>query len=109
MLGGSFLLGGLKHRTQESTGSTRGSRPVCCFWRHSRAVPSCNERGHSVPAASFTHQLSVGLWVLLMVGWALGLLFSLKTHREEFSSPDAGGARWNSHGRWACPLSCWPA
>jgi Ca2+:H+ antiporter len=34
----------------------------------------------------------VGLSVLLIVGYGLSLLFSLKTHREIFVSADAGGA-----------------
>jgi Ca2+:H+ antiporter len=43
------------------------------------------------------HQLSVGLAVLLIAAYALGLLFSLKTHREFFASAehgDAGEAPW---------------
>jgi len=46
----------------------------------------------SAPAAAFTQQLSVGLSVLLIVGYGLGLLFSLKTHREAFASTDSGEA-----------------
>ena len=35
-----------------------------------------------------THKLSVILAVLLIAGYGLGLLFSLKTHREIFSSAE---------------------
>jgi len=45
----------------------------------------------------FMHQLSVGLAVLLIAAYALGLLFSLKTHREFFASAehgDTGEAPW---------------
>src|SRR5262249_58288491 len=42
------------------------------------------------PAATkvFTQTLSTGLSVLLIVIYGLGLLFSLKTHREFFGSAD---------------------
>ena len=40
----------------------------------------------SAPGAAFTQKLSVGLAVLLIVAYGLGMLFSLKTHRELFAS-----------------------
>ena len=44
----------------------------------------------STGGAEFTHNLSVGLAVLLMIAYALGMLFSLKTHRELFGSASHG-------------------
>ena len=47
--------------------------------------------------AAFTEQLSVGLAGLLIVAYALGMLFSLKTHPELFASAESGGeheAQW---------------
>src|SRR5260370_22241362 len=41
---------------------------------------------------AFTHSLSVGLSILLIITYALGLVFSLKTHRELFASVDHGEA-----------------
>src|SRR5258707_618931 len=41
---------------------------------------------------AFTHSLSVGLSVLLIITYALGLVFSLKTHREFFASAEHGEA-----------------
>jgi Ca2+:H+ antiporter len=38
------------------------------------------------------NKLSVGISVLLIIAYALGLLFSLKTHKELFASADNGGA-----------------
>lgn len=52
-------------------------------------VPSAVSQADSA-ATTFTHQLSLGLSVLLIVGYGLGLLFSLKTHRKVFASADAG-------------------
>ena len=40
----------------------------------------------------FTQQLSVGLSVLLIVAYALSMLFSLKTHKELFASAEHGEA-----------------
>src|SRR5213075_1612358 len=42
--------------------------------------------------AAFTQKLSLGLAVLLIVAYGLGMLFSLKTHRELFASADHGDA-----------------
>jgi Ca2+:H+ antiporter len=47
--------------------------------------------------ASFTQALSMGLSVLLIIIYGLGLLFSLKTHREFFSGAEhaePGEAEW---------------
>ena len=38
------------------------------------------------PAAAFTQQLSLGLSTLLIAAYALGMIFSLKTHRELFAA-----------------------
>ena len=51
----------------------------------------------SAEGARFTHTLSVGLALLLIVAYALGMLFSLKTHRELFASAghdEEGEAPW---------------
>jgi Ca2+:H+ antiporter len=55
-------------------------------------IPSAMSQADAVPAAAFTQKLSVGLSVLLIVGYGLGMLFSLKTHREEFGSAKHGEA-----------------
>ena len=52
-------------------------------------VPSALERSDPIRAASVTRALSLGLSILLIVAYALGMLFSLKTHRELFASGDA--------------------
>ena len=49
------------------------------------------------PRAAFTDKLSVGLAVLLIMTYGLGMVFSLKTHREFFGSAEhaeAGEAPW---------------
>ncbi len=42
-------------------------------------------------APSSREQLSVGLAGLLIVAYALGMLFTLKTHRDLFASAESGG------------------
>ena len=92
MLGASFLLGGLKYHTQEyNRVNARFQAGLLFLATIALLIPSAVSQADSAPAAAFTHQLSVGLSVLLMVGYGLGLLFSLKTHREMFASADAGG------------------
>jgi Ca2+:H+ antiporter len=98
MLGASFLLGGLKHHTQEYNRiGARFQAGLLFLATVALLVPSLVSEVDSVPAAEFTHQLSVGLSVLLIVAYALGLFFSLKTHKELFGSTEhaeAGEAPW---------------
>ena len=41
-----------------------------------------------MPATALTQKLTIALAVLLIAGYGLGLLFSLKTHREIFASAE---------------------
>jgi Ca2+:H+ antiporter len=52
-------------------------------------VPSAVSQADST-ATAFTQKLSVGLAVLLLTSYALGMLLSLKTHRELFASAESG-------------------
>jgi len=49
-------------------------------------VPSLISEVDRAPAAAFSQQLSLGLAILLIIVYALGMLFSLRTHRELFAS-----------------------
>src|SRR5947208_11693422 len=91
MLGASFLLGGLKHHVQEFNRSTARLQAGLLFLATvALAIPSAISRADAAPEAAFTHKLSVGLAVLLIVAYALGLVFSLKTHRDFFGSAEHG-------------------
>ncbi|HVD83497.1 MAG TPA: hypothetical protein VNC42_04605, partial [Bradyrhizobium sp.] len=60
-------------------------------------IPSAVTEADSVAGSAFTETLSVSLSVLLIVVYGLGLLFSLKTHREFFGGAEhaeAGEAPW---------------
>lgn len=98
MLGASFLLGGLKHRVQEyNRASARLQAGLLFLATVAILIPSAVTEADSVAGSAFTETLSVGLSVLLIAAYGLGLLFSLKTHREFFSGAEhaeAGEAPW---------------
>lgn len=89
MLGASFLLGGLKHHVQEFNRSGARLQASLLFLATiallvpSTVVSKTDADGHGV----FLQSLSLGLAVLLIAGYALGMLFSLRTHRDLFASP----------------------
>jgi Ca2+:H+ antiporter len=93
MLGVSLLLGGLKYHEQEyNRTSARMQAGLLFLATVGLLVPSALSQADSVTGAEFTQKLSVGLSVLLIVAYALSLLFSLKTHRESFASAEHGEA-----------------
>jgi Ca2+:H+ antiporter len=51
-------------------------------------VPSAISEADSTPAAALAQQLSLGLSLLLIAAYGLGLVFSLKTHRDVFGSTE---------------------
>jgi len=89
MLGASFLLGGLKHHVQEYNRATARLHAALLFLATIALVsPSAIAKADLLPGAALTQKLSVSLAVLLILGYGLGLLFSLKTHREIFSGAE---------------------
>jgi Ca2+:H+ antiporter len=98
MLGASFLLGGLKHHVQEyNRVSARFQAGLLFLATIALLIPSAMSEADSTASAAFTHTLSVGLALLLILAYGLGMLFSLRTHREFFggsSHDDDGEAPW---------------
>jgi len=91
MLGASFLLGGLKHHIQEyNRVSARVQAGLLFLATVALLVPSAVNTAEAA-ATAFTQKLSLGLAVLLIVAYGLGMLFSLKTHRELFVSAEHAG------------------
>ena len=87
MPGASFLLGGLKHHLQEYNRSSARLQAALLFLATvALLVPSLVGGADSGRSAAFLAQLSLGLAVLLIVAYALSMIFSLKTHRELFAS-----------------------
>jgi len=98
MLGTSFLLGGQKHHVQEfNRVSARMQAGLLFLATVALLIPSAVATADSSTQAAFTQSLSLGLSVLLIVAYALSMLYSLKTHRELFASAehaDEGEAPW---------------
>jgi Ca2+:H+ antiporter len=100
MLGIAFLLGGLKHHVQEfNRDSARLQAGLLFIATIAILVPSVVADPEAGAASTkFTHTLSASLAVVLIVTYALGLLFTLKTHREFF------GAAEHEHGEEPWPV-----
>lgn len=98
MLGASFLLGGLKHHVQEyNRASARLQAGLLFLATIAMLIPSAISEADSTAGSAFTEKLSVSLSVLLIATYGLGLVFSLKTHREFFGSAEhaeLGAAPW---------------
>jgi len=98
MLGASFLLGGLKHHVQEfNRASARLQAGLLFLATVGLLVPSLVSQADALPAASIGSAPSVALSLLLIAAYGLGLVFSLRTHREEFASAphgEGGEAVW---------------
>jgi Ca2+:H+ antiporter len=97
MLGASFLLGGLKYHVQEyNRVSARLQAGLLVLATIALLIPSAVAQADAT-GAGFAGKLSLGLAVLLILTYALGMVFSLKTHREFFGSAEhaeAGEAPW---------------
>jgi Ca2+:H+ antiporter len=98
VLGGSFLLGGLRHHTQEfNRANARVQSGLLFLATVALMIPSAVAQANDPAKAVFMQQLSVGLSVLLIGTYVLGLVFSLRTHREIFASAaheDEGEGPW---------------
>ena len=91
MLGASFLLGGWKHHVQEyNRVGARTQAGMLFLATVALLIPSAIAEADSGAQAAFAQELSLGLAILLIVTYALGMLFSLKTHREFFASVGGG-------------------
>lgn len=93
MLGASFLLGGLKHHSQQyNRVNARIQAGLLFLASVALMIPSAISHVDSASDAAFTGKLDVGLSVLLITVYGLGLLFSLGTHRELFASAEPAEA-----------------
>lgn len=86
MLGGSFLLGGLKHHVQSFNAASARLQAGLLFLATVALLLPTVIAARTAGLADITQRLSLCLAVLLMAIYGLGLLFSLKTHREFFAS-----------------------
>src|ERR1041384_2641512 len=87
MLGASFLVGGLRYHVQEfNRVAARFPAGLLFLATIALLIPSAVAEHEALGKAGLNQELSLALSVLLLVGYALGLWFSLNTHRELFAS-----------------------
>jgi Ca2+:H+ antiporter len=86
MLGASFLLGGLRYHVQEfNRVAARFQAGLLFLATVALLVPSA-EAQEATGKAGSNQELSLALSIVLLIAYALGLWFSLNTHRELFAS-----------------------
>ena len=104
MLGASLLLGGFRYHIQEyNRNSARLQGGLLFMATIAILVPSVLAEAESGAShVAFTQSLSLGLSVMLIVTYALGLMFSLKTHRELFAAEEHEAHRADE---WPLPLA----
>src|SRR5690242_8712599 len=86
MLGASFLLGGLKYHLQEfNRVAARFQAGLLFLATIGLLIPSAVAGHETLGKAGLNRQLSLALSFLLLFSYALGLWFSLNTHRELFA------------------------
>jgi Ca2+:H+ antiporter len=97
MLGVSFLLGGLKYHVQVyNRDSARLQTSLLFLATIAMVTPSMVSHVDAVDTSSFTQQLSVGLSAILVGTYAMGLIFSLKSHElfAGMAHSESGEATW---------------
>jgi Ca2+:H+ antiporter len=91
MLGASFLIGGLKYHAQEfNKASARLQAGLLFLATVALLIPSAIASTDDPSRKAIVQTLSLGLSVLLIVAYGLGMLFSLGTHKELFASAEHG-------------------
>jgi Ca2+:H+ antiporter len=94
MLGASFLLGGLRYHVQEyNRAGGRMYSALLLMATIALLAPAAVSQLDLARGEVMAQRLSACLAVLLIVAYGLGLLFSLKTHKDIFASEDHGEAR----------------
>jgi Ca2+:H+ antiporter len=98
MLGTAFLLGGLKYHVQEyNRAGARLQAGMLFLATVALLVPSLVAATGGTGNGPMLQDLSLGLAVVLITTYALGMLFSLGTHRESFAATahaEPGEAPW---------------
>lgn len=111
MLGTSFFLGGLRFHSQEFNRSAARFQAGLLFLASIALLfPSALSATGSVNDPTILPRLSLALSILLIISYALGLLFSLKTHREFFETmaPSTPSTSAHSHSDEQHATSPWP-
>ncbi len=105
-LGVAFLVGGVKYHEQRfNPAATRAYSTMMFLAAVSMTVPSAFSRYFAPEGVVRQEQLlNVSIAGLLLLAYALYLLFSLKTHAGSFESVDAGDyGEEHAHEQWGVP------
>jgi Ca2+:H+ antiporter len=100
VLGAAQLAGGLTHKTQRFSVALAGlsisSLVVAVI---GLVIPALYHATHADPTREFTRRVSIGVAILLIIGYALSLVYSMGTHRSVFgeSRDVADEARGGTH------------
>jgi Ca2+:H+ antiporter len=102
-LGLSFLLGGLRFGDQKfNVVATRTYSTMMFVAAVSMAVPSAFSRVFAPTEIMRQEQLlNIGIAVVLLIAYALYLLYSLKTHKTAFESVGAEGGHEHGEEQWS--------
>jgi Ca2+:H+ antiporter len=103
MLGIALLVGGMRHHDQRY--NSEGAHlhiSMLLLATVTLLVPSLLSNVEALKATHYLEELSIGLSVLLIVTYVLGLVFSLGTHRELFASSAREG---EEEAPWPLPAS----
>ena len=104
-LGIAFLLGGMRYHNQEyNAGATRLYSSMMLIAVISLIVPSAFNRFFS-PDETIRQEelLNMGMVIVLLLAYALYLVFMLKTHAEFFAGASAEGEHHDSGEHWGLP------
>ena len=85
VLGAAQLAGGLRHRTQRFSMALAGlSISLLVIAVIGLVIPALYHATHVDPTRALTRKVSIGVAMLLIIGYGLSLLYSMGTHRSVF-------------------------
>ena len=86
VLGAALLAGGLRHPTQTFNAAAAGSRTTMLLLAATALIaPAAYHHLAGTHAAGAENGFSFEVSIVLLISYALGLVFSLRTHRELFA------------------------
>jgi Ca2+:H+ antiporter len=101
MMGAAFLIGGLRHHVQTfNLSNARLQLTLLLLAAFGLTVPSAVTLADQ---QDLTRTLSLGVAIILIVTYALSLVFSLGTHRDSFGGAAEAEAEHGDH--WPMPLA----
>jgi Ca2+:H+ antiporter len=107
VLGAAQLMGGFRHSKQTFSPALAGlSSSLLIISVIGLVIPAVYHWTHADPTRQMTRDVSIGVAVLLMVGYALSLVYSMWTHRRVFNASDevVAAAHAEEHAaRWSLP------